>query len=117
MVYLHHVLAELAFGPRPEGKLVCHIDDDGLNPYPSNLYYGTKSTNGHDAVANGRLNVPTGDNNWGTKLTDAQMEEVRTAAHSATIKEVAARYRLSESYVLAIKHGQTPRQLRSADLA
>lgn len=50
---LHHLVAEAFLGPRPEGSLVLHWDDDPTNAALSNLRYGTPSENGKDAVRNG----------------------------------------------------------------
>ena len=42
-------------GPSPEGKnLTCHRDDNPLNNYPENLYWGSHQDNMDDKVRNGR---------------------------------------------------------------
>ena len=49
-----HVLALEAFvGPRPEGALACHRNDQPADNRLENLYWGTKSHNGVDCVRNG----------------------------------------------------------------
>lgn len=50
---IHHLVAEAFIGPRPEGTLVLHWDDDPGNNQVSNLRYGTQSENINDAVRNG----------------------------------------------------------------
>ena len=52
--YVHTLVAEAFLGPRPEGLLVCHRDDRKRNNRVGNLYYGTRSDNARDAIANGR---------------------------------------------------------------
>lgn len=51
----------LMFGPpKPNDGaryICCHRDDDETNNHISNLYWGTYSDNGKDAVRNGRLIV------------------------------------------------------------
>jgi NUMOD4 motif len=43
-------------GPPPSKRsLACHKDDNVENNCISNLYWGTKSTNQHDAIRNGRM--------------------------------------------------------------
>lgn len=37
-------------GPRPQGALACHRDDDGFNNVLINLYWGDKSSNALDTV-------------------------------------------------------------------
>lgn len=52
-VCVHQLVAEAFHGPRPEGLLVCHINDVKTDNRPENLQYGTRSENGRDAVRNG----------------------------------------------------------------
>lgn len=50
-----HVLVMLAFvGPCPPGLEVLHADDVKANNVLGNLRYGTRTSNQHDAVLNGR---------------------------------------------------------------
>lgn len=50
-----HVLVLEAFvGPRPDGYVACHYDDNPTNNHIANLRWDTKSANGKDAVRNGR---------------------------------------------------------------
>jgi hypothetical protein len=50
---VHLLVAETFHGPRPEGLLTRHLNDDRLDNRPENLAYGTKFDNWQDAVANG----------------------------------------------------------------
>jgi hypothetical protein len=50
-----HSLLMLAFvGPRPDGMVVRHLDDDPSNNALSNLAYGTHSENTQDMIRNGK---------------------------------------------------------------
>lgn len=69
IVYMHHVVAELAHGPRPEGLDVLHRDDVKANNDPSNLYYGTESENTFDRHRNGR--APLGGARTQAKIDEA----------------------------------------------
>ena len=51
---VHHLVAEAFIGPRPEGLLCLHRDDDKFNNTPENLYWGTQSQNLKDCIRNGR---------------------------------------------------------------
>lgn len=54
-VTVHVLVLETFVGPRPEkGMHGCHRDDDPSNNRLDNLYWGTPSQNGLDAVKNGR---------------------------------------------------------------
>ena len=48
-----HLVAEAFLGPRPDGLIVRHWDDDPANNAPTNLRYGTYSQNSADSVRNG----------------------------------------------------------------
>ncbi|ORA77171.1 hypothetical protein BST28_18805 [Mycolicibacter kumamotonensis] len=51
---VHHLVAAAFLGPRPDGHCVCHINGDGLDNRPTNLRWGTWSSNAHDTVRHGR---------------------------------------------------------------
>jgi hypothetical protein len=51
---VHRVVAAAFLGPRPDGLVTCHADDDPTNNRLSNLRYDTLSANQYDAVRNGR---------------------------------------------------------------
>lgn len=52
--YVHQLVAFAFLGPRPDGMVVRHIDDDVNNNHIANFQFGTQSQNMHDAVTNGR---------------------------------------------------------------
>jgi hypothetical protein len=56
---VHHLVLESFVGPRPEGLLGLHWDDNAANNYVSNLRWGTYSENGFDAVRNGKFPTKT----------------------------------------------------------
>lgn len=56
---VHHLVLEAFVGPRPEGMIGRHLDDDKHNNHPSNLAWGTDTENKADAARNG---IPIG---WG----------------------------------------------------
>jgi molybdenum cofactor biosynthesis enzyme MoaA len=51
--YVHHLVAELFIGPRPEGHQVRHFDGNSANNAATNLRYGTQSENELDKVRHG----------------------------------------------------------------
>jgi hypothetical protein len=76
-IYLHHVVAELAHGPRPPRMMVLHKDDDKKNNFPENLYYGTNPQNWRDSVKNGKATL--GAKRKDAKLTDDDIRSIRAA--------------------------------------
>lgn len=75
--YLHHIVAELVYGPCPPDQYVRHLDDDKANNWPDNLAYGTPTQNSDDAKRNGKLKVTRGERKWNAKLTDVQVMAAR----------------------------------------
>lgn len=53
-VLIHVLVAATFIGPRPDGLIVCHKDDDKRRNVPDNLYYGTYGDNMADAWRNGK---------------------------------------------------------------
>lgn len=51
--YVHTLVAAAFIGPRPEGLLVCHRNDQKPDNAATNLYYGTRKDNAQDALRNG----------------------------------------------------------------
>lgn len=54
MRFVHHLVLEAFVGPRPEGTVCCHWDDDSTNNRLSNLRWATREANMADALRNGR---------------------------------------------------------------
>jgi hypothetical protein len=76
-IYLHHVIAEMIYGPCPDGLQVLHSDDDKHNLDPANLYYGTPKRNALDRVKNGRTRKAKGEDNSNVILTEDDVREIR----------------------------------------
>lgn len=70
----------------PDGLNVCHECDNILCVNPFHLFLGTQTDNMRDCVSKGRIKSRTGENNNTTKLTDAQVIEIRSLALSG-VKE------------------------------
>lgn len=60
---VHTLVAEAFLGPRPEGLVVMHADDNPSNNHVSNLSYGTYAANSQQCHARGR------GNNWNAAKT------------------------------------------------
>lgn len=50
---VHRLVLEAFVGPRPDGMVACHYDDNPRNNHVSNLRWGSYSDNARDQVRNG----------------------------------------------------------------
>lgn len=106
LLYAHRVAWELAYGPIPEGMLVCHHCDNKGCCNPSHLFVGTQSDNMRDAFTKGRLHVPdsVGEKNTNSKLTNRQAVEIRkeNATGRYTQVELGVIYGVSQQTISRI---------------
>lgn len=107
-MYVHRLVAEAFIGPCPAGAEVNHIDGDKANPAAANLEYVTHAENAAHAV---RLGLsPSGDRHPGSKVTDEQVREIRSASSAgARGCDLSARYGISPATVSEIVHGKKRR--------
>ena len=54
MTDVHIIVAAAFIGPRPDGKVIRHLDGNMVNNSANNLAYGTPSENSRDALRHGR---------------------------------------------------------------
>lgn len=103
--YIHHLVAESFIGPRPSGADINHRDGDKTNNVVSNLEYVTHAENIRHALTTGL--IPTGDRHPLTKLSDAQVREIRArreAGHGIT--SMAREYGVSPGTICWIAKGK-----------
>lgn len=98
---LHILVASVFIGPCPDGKIVCHKDDDRRRNGVENLYYGTNVSNYADSVRNGIANI--GESRFNATLTNEQVREIRAlVATGMPYKEIANRFGKREHYIARI---------------
>lgn len=72
--FVHRVIYEVFHGDIPEGKLICHRNDNPTDNRPENLYAGTHKENHADALKNGKR--PMGERCNTSKLTEKEVLEI-----------------------------------------
>lgn len=102
---VHALVLEAFVGPCPDGYECCHRDDRAQNNHLSNLRWGTRSDNLHDAVRNGKK--PIGDRHPGVKLKAADIPVIRARCKAgARPCDLGREYGVSEATIRQARDGQ-----------
>ena len=109
-VLVHRLVLEAFIGPCPPKPFEgLHYDDDRTNNRLSNLRWGTRSANLHDAIRNGRKAI--GQRSWNAKLRDADITAIRALFGRVAYVEIGRRYGVSEATIRQIKNRRTWRHI------
>jgi len=108
----HRVAYELVHGPIPAGQDILHTCDNPPCVRPDHLLAGTHLENMRDMVAKGRKNPALGAHNGKSKLTAAQVEEIRFSPLSRA--ELARRFGVSWTSVDHVRRGKNWKQRGAA---
>ena len=108
----HRAVWILTNGPIPEGLQVCHDCPSGDNPAcvnPSHMFLGTKTDNQRDMANKSRS--PYGEQNWNSKLTEAQVREIRSLHTSGlSARRIALTFPVSHQMIDKIVNGESWRR-------
>lgn len=102
---LVHRMSYMAFkGHIPKGQQVCHSCDNPACCNPDHLWLGTIGDNMRDRTAKGR--TAKGSKNAASKLTEAQIVEIKAKLGKVTGRELAKQYKVTETLISYIKQGK-----------
>ena len=101
---VHRLSWEIHNGTIPEGMCVCHSCDNPPCVNPNHLWLGTSQENTQDKMSKGRHKYQSGESHYAAKLTDQQVEEIRTKSTGKRGEGVrlAKEYGVSKSLISAI---------------
>jgi hypothetical protein len=104
--WVHHLVLEAFAGPKPEGMLGLHRNDNPKDNRIDNLRYGTQADNIADAFRNGR--IARGEEASGAKLNEEQVKEaLRMRQMGKTQKEVGKFFGVHSSTISLLELGKT----------
>lgn len=99
---VHREIAK-AYVPNPENKpFVNHKDGIKINNIPPNLEWCTNQENIRHAFDNGLVSILRGTDAVASKLTNEQVEEIRSLAGKMTHRAIANKFNIAHSQVTRI---------------
>lgn len=104
---VHHLLANVFYGPPTDGMECCHEDGVPSNNAASNLRWGTRKSNAEDSVKHGV--IARGEDNHLSKFTNDQVVDFRAryARGDASMSELAEIAGVSVASVSQMIRGNT----------
>ena len=100
----HHLVLEAFVGPRPAGLECRHLNGVRNDNRVENLAWGTAQQNADDVAAHGSRRF--GETNPASRLSDADVVEIRQLAGKIPMAELAARYGCSRQHIGKIQSGK-----------
>lgn len=104
----NRVAYAITTGTDPGDFCVCHRCDNPPCCNPSHLFLGTMKENMHDRDRKGRLRVATGELHGASKLTNAQVKQIRELAWAGQSNfQIAQEFGVCEHTIIGIKTGRS----------
>ena len=95
--FVHVLVAEAFFGPKPTGMEVNHKDLDKRNNHADNLEYLTRLENMDHAIINNHW--PTGERHGMARLSEEDVRYIRSQRGVQTRRQIASRFGINKDYV------------------
>lgn len=108
---VHSLVCAAFHGPRPEGLVCRHLNDEKHDNRPANLKWGTRKENSQDAIVNGRTLV--GERNIFSRLSEAQVSAIRRVYAEGKVSQhdLADLCGVTQSAIFDVVSGKTWRHL------
>jgi HNH endonuclease len=102
--YAHRVAWLLYHGSIPENKCVLHYCDTPACVNPGHLFLGTQRDNAQDRESKGRMRHVNGEANGKTRITDAEIREIRASNETQSV--LARRFGTRQQYISDIQRNK-----------
>lgn len=104
----HRLSWLLSHGAIPDGQYVCHSCDNPRCVRPDHLFLGTLTDNNRDRAAKGRSAPNRGEDNPFSKLSDADVAEIRRLykPRKCSQRYLAERFGVSQGTIWQIVNGR-----------
>ena len=96
----HRAAWEVAYGPIPDGVMVCHKCDNRACINPEHLFLGNQTDNMRDMIAKGRKRVAKGETHPKTKIDKALAERIREQHHNGCSQNSIAKEHGISQYIV-----------------
>lgn len=107
-IQAHRLSYEFFIGPIPEGQLVLHSCDDPSCVNPDCLHLGTDAINARERKERGRNGNRSGEKNGLSKLTTAEVKEIKVLLSKGfSHSEIARKYNVTPSNITSIANNKT----------
>lgn len=111
----HRISFQIANGPPPTDKCVCHKCDNPKCVNPNHLFLGTSAENHNDALKKGRafcFKPMNGERHPMTKLKDVDVCEIRRlASEGISSTELSLKFNVNRRVIATIKRGDSWKHL------
>jgi hypothetical protein len=104
---VHPMVAHAFLGTPLPMREVNHIDGDKTHACASNLEWVTRSENLRHAYRLGLITPSNGVTHWKSKLTEAQVLEIRALRGQMRQADVGRRYNITQAQVSSIQRGES----------